>query len=262
MTAEASEPPKQPKPPGRGVARRLARLAVSLVGTVLLLVCIAVIGLQTGAAKRRIAQEIETAVAETGAFKLKIGAIEGFLPFNLVVRDAVLSDAQGRIVELATLRAALRPEALLDRRVVLSDLALSGVILHRLPPSGPDTAEPAAMPVLPALPVGVTISRLTVTDARVAKAVLGRAIALEASGAAALRANGEALHVALAARWDGGVGEARVRGAYAPAQARLSVDATVTEKKDGLLAALAGLPDRPAYQVTLTGAGPDRKSVV
>ncbi|MEJ2120920.1 MAG: translocation/assembly module TamB domain-containing protein [Alphaproteobacteria bacterium] len=256
MTAEATEPPKAPKAPGRGVARRLARLAVSLVGTVLLLVCIAVIGLQTGAAKRRLAQEIEKAVAETGALTLKIGSIEGFLPFNVVVRDAVLSDAQGRIVELGALRATLRPEALLDRHVALSDVTLSGVILHRLPPSGPDTAEPAAMPALPALPVGVTISRFALTDGRIAKPVLGRAIALEASGTAALQANGEALRLTLAARWDGGVGEARIRGAYVPAQARLSLDATVSEKKDGLLPALAGLPDRPAYQVTLTGAGP------
>ena len=252
MTTKAAEPAK----PRRGIARRLARLVVSLFGTILLLACVAVIGLQTGVAKRRLAQEIEKSVTETGAFKLKIGSIEGFLPFNVVVRDVVLSDAEGRIVEVGALRAALLPDALLDRRVVLTSVELSGVVLHRLPKPQPDTVEPSVLPALPALPAGLTISRFTLTDGRIAKPVLGRAVALQLTGAGALEANGEALRLTLAARWDGGAGEANVRGAYVPARARLSVDATVKEKKNGLLPELAGLPDRPAYRVTLSGAGP------
>jgi len=240
----------------RGFARRGARLAVGLLATLAVLLLVAVAAVQTGPAKRRLAQEIEKAVAESGGMTLKVGSIEGFLPFNLVLRDAVLSDAQGRIVEIGLLRANLSPADLLDRRVVFTGLDVSGLVLHRLPPPGPDDAKGFVMPAPPSLPVSVSVAHLRIAKGRIAEPVLGRALALDLTGRATLEANGGALRLALAARWDDGAGEASVSGVYDPRALSASVDAKLREGKDGLVPTLAGLPDRPAYRVAVKGAGP------
>jgi translocation and assembly module TamB len=252
MTEKTDKPAK----PRRGVARRSARVTVGLLATVLVLVLIAVAALQTAPAKRRLAGEIEKAVTQASGLTLKIGAIEGFLPFDVVVKGAVLSDKQGRLVEIGRLRASLSPSALLDRQVVLTGLELSDVTLHRLPAAGPDNGDSGVVPALPSLPVGITVARLKLANGRIGERVFGHAVTLELDGGAALAAGGKGLRLALDARWNGGAGKATLRGAFAPLAGRLALDATAEEKKDGLLPTLAGLPDRPAYRVSVKGSGP------
>ncbi|MDH3236826.1 MAG: hypothetical protein OEQ29_25180, partial [Alphaproteobacteria bacterium] len=261
--AHTSEPAKAGKPAKRrrGVGRRVTRLLVSVLGTVLLLVCVAVVALQTPFAKRRLAEELEKGVAGAGGLTLKVGSIEGFVPFNMIVKNVALSDTKGRVLEIGRIGAALSPDALFDRQVVLTGLDVSGVILHRLPKSdAPEDGEAFAWPNLPSLPVGLAISRLGVTDVKLAKPVLGRAVALDVTGRAALATHGEGLSVALTARWRDGAGEASVTSIYAPHAGRLSVDVRLRENKDGLLPGLAGLPDRPAYRVEIVGGGPIKAS--
>jgi len=262
MTDQADKPPQAvgPQKRRRGIARRMTQGLVSLLCTVLVLVCIAVAALQTAPAKRRLAHELEKSVAGAAGLTLKIGSIEGFVPFNVVIRNVVVSDPDGRLVEIARIGASLSPDALFDRQVVLTGVDLSGVVVHRLPKSGPDDGKAFAWPSLPSLPVRVAVSRLRLANARLAKAVLGRAVALDLSGRAALASRGEGLKVALTARWDGGAGDASLSGSYAPRAGRLSVEVKLKENKNGLLPTLAGLPDRPAYRVAIVGGGPLKAS--
>ena len=255
MTQAKPEPErKQRRKPWRFVMRAV----LSVVGIVVLLTCIAVAALQTGTAKRWLARKVETTVAAGGGPALKIGSIEGFLPFTAIVRDISLSDDEGRLIEIARLRTILSALALLDREVVLSGIDVSGVVIHRLPKSSGESgkSEPFAWPELPSLPVSVTVSRLNIADARIGKALVGRALMLNLEGGASLAAGGEGLRLQMKAIWDKGNGNAKFTGDYAPRRSRLSIEARLGERKNGLLPALAGLPDRPAYTVSVNGAGP------
>lgn len=240
---------------GRRFARRLAWAAAALGVLVVVAVAGGLAALQTAAAKRWIAGKIEETAATAGGPRLKIGAIEGFLPFSVVIRDATLSDDMGPLAQFARARAAVSVERLVVGELAISALAVEGLVVHRLPGDAAPGAAAFAWPALPDLPVTVAVARLEVTDAQVSKAVLGRAVAFDLDGGAVLDAGANRLRVNLDARWDRGRGRATASGRYLPGK-RLVLTAAAAEREGGLLPQLAGLSERPAYNATVAGDGP------
>ena len=121
------------------------------------------------------------------------------------------------------------------------------------PPAREAESAPFA---LPRLPFDLVIDRFVVTDATVSAAVLGRQASFRAEGSLATRGEEKmGLELALT-RTDGGESRADLKALYFPPRNRLTLQAEVHEEAGGLLAYLAGVPDLPAIDLSLSGDGP------
>lgn len=210
--------------------------------------------------RRWLAATIEGAAASPD-LRLTLGTIEGRFPFDFTVSRIEVADTKGVWLTLDRAHLALSPGALLARRVAVEALEAARVEVARAPvttqPAQPEPAADPSAPLLPDLPVGLSLDRLAIDEVRLGAALLGEAATLRVSGSARLEPGGRALDSHLKVeRTDDKPGAAALDLAFDPQGNRLDLSLKAAEPAGGMIARAINLPGLPPVTVTLDGDGP------
>ncbi|MGO1074523.1 hypothetical protein ACTOWL_03275, partial [Inquilinus sp. CA228] len=228
-----------------------------VIGLPVALLLIVFAAAQTGPGKRLIADQAGS-LASSPEMQVSVGAIEGFVPFDMTVRDVAVSDPKGPMVTVDWARLAWSPSALLRRTLRVDAVEAGTVTVDRLPAGG---AEPEPEPSstgfsLPRLPVDIRLDRLNVERIAIGPAVAGLAATLSAAGDAQLGDPSQGLAANLAVRrLDGAAGDITARLAFIPSTEQLDVAVSVQEPPGGLIATMAQFPGQPPVDLKLDGTG-------
>ena len=130
----------------------------------------------------------------TPSSRVAIGAIDGALSSDAIIRDVAISDRDGVWLKLDRARIVWRRLALLSGRLEVDSLEIGHLDVLRRPIPGPP--PPEAKPdgrLLPDLPVKVEIKGFKLAELTLGEAVAGQPARLSAEGRAKLGAASEGL---------------------------------------------------------------------
>jgi translocation and assembly module TamB len=228
-----------------------------VIGLPITLLLVIFAAAQTGPGKRLIADQAGS-LASSPEMQVSVGAIEGFVPFDMTVRDVAVSDPAGRMIAVDWARLAWSPSALLRRTLRVDAVEAGTVTVDRLPAGG---AEPEPQPSstgfsLPRLPVDIRLDRLNVEKIAIGPAVAGMAATLSVAGNAQLGDPSQGLSADISVhRLDGAAGDITARLAFIPTTEQLDVAVSVQEPPGGVIATMAQFPGKPPVDLTLNGSG-------
>jgi hypothetical protein len=112
----------------RRVRRIVSRIALILAALVLLVVATALILVHTDWGRNKIREQIVAGMAETFPCGVRIGAVEGSVVGDTVVRDVVLADCEGRdAIKIERLELNIKLLSLVDGTIRLEYLRAIGV---------------------------------------------------------------------------------------------------------------------------------------
>ncbi|WP_050929011.1 translocation/assembly module TamB domain-containing protein [Aestuariivita boseongensis] len=196
---------------------------------------------------------------------VRIEGFAGALSSSATMETLTIADADGVWLTLTDAQLDWRRAALLRGRLEVDKLTAEGLTISRLPsteeeePAGfqlPKLPPPQATAFsLPELPVSIQIGELGIETVTIGEAVFGEAAEVSITGSASL-AGGEGAANLLIARTDGKRGAFELTGDYANSTDILSLSLNVSEARDGLIATMAGIPERPSLDLSVTGQGP------
>jgi translocation and assembly module TamB len=237
--------------------RRAVKIALGILGTVILLLLVAFGLMQTGFGKRQILAVIEGQLSASPV-RLQAEALEGFVPFDMTLVGARLSDTQGVWLEADRLSLAWSPSALLRRKVSVGNLEADRIAVLRAPVSPP--AEPSTEPLrveLPRLPVEIDLRRLAVARLELGADFLGEpaVFAIDAQALLGDPSNGWQTRIGLN-RTDRDLDRINLTLDYRPEADTLAVELKAEEPQGGLITKLLGLPGAPKFALALSGSGP------
>ncbi|MFN7025610.1 MAG: translocation/assembly module TamB domain-containing protein [Pseudorhizobium sp.] len=204
----------------------------------------------------RIAAERVSQIISTPDRNISISRPQGLLTGELHLADLTLSDSEGVYAQLNDINIEWSPTALLSGVFRAEKVSVSDINVLRAPAPA-EIAEPVRNESGTgfSLPVGVKVAQIDMPDIDLGPALSGRGFSLSLQGS--IDATGSDVAVDLQARRkDEPDARASVDMLYAPAENRLTVDATLSEPQGGLLARLLRLPGAPAIDLSLQGAGP------
>lgn len=189
---------------------------------------------------------------------VRIEGFEGALSAQARARLITIADAGGVWLTLREVEIDWSRSALMRRSLEISYLGAGQIELHRLPAPDPDrlpTPETRAPFVLPELPLSIAINEIAARALVLGPAVLGERVEATFEARARL-ANGEGQADLMLKRMDGGEGMLRGAIAFENATGLLRLDLAVSEGPDGIVTKLAGVPERPAIELSAQGIGP------
>ncbi len=189
----------------------------------------------------------------TPTSRVTIGAVEGALSSNAVIRNVSVADDSGVYLTIDRIRLVWRRTALLQRRIEIERLEIGRISLTRRPAPVEGDAEPG--PILPELPLSVQVGRLQVDELVLGEPVIGVPARLFASGSASLGRPSEGLRTELSLRRLDQPGRADLTLSFVPQGERLTLALVHDEPANGIAARLAGLPGLPPVQLDLRGDG-------
>lgn len=240
------------------VVRILLILLAVVIGLPVGLVLVGFGLAQTGFGKRLIADQAGS-LASTPEMQVSIGAIEGFLPFDMTVRDVAVSDPKGAMITVDRARLAWSPSALFGRVLQVDAVEAGTITIDRLPAGGAEEPPPEPSSggfAMPKLPVDIRLDRLQVDQVVLGPAVVGLAAKLSIAGDARLGDPSQGLKANLAIhRLDGPAGDITAKLAFAPATEQLDVALSVQEPQGGVIASMAQFPGQPPVDLKLDGTG-------
>ena len=236
------------------ISRRLLFSALFVVATALCLALFAVVGQAANEEKGVLASLISKALS-TPATRVSIGAIDGALSSDAVIRDIQISDRDGVWFKLDRARIVWRRVALLSRRLEIDRLELGKIEISRKPVPAEKPVVGEAQPLLPALPVKVQIKSFTLEQLSIGKPILGTAAHVAASGSAQLGAPAEGLDLRFDAHRLDQPGALTVRLGFVPNGQRLNLTLALDEPQGGILARAANLTGLPPVKLDLRGDG-------
>ena len=188
--------------------------------------------------------------------QVSIGAVEGPLSSNAVIRNVTVADAQGVYLRIDTIRLTWRRLALLSRRLEIDNLEIGRVELTRKPLPDPKAPPPKADgPLLPELPLKVEIGKLAVGELVLGEPVIGVAARFSAAGNATLGPPSEGLNAAFSVRRLDQPGLSALKLTFVPSTQQLDLALQHDEPAGGIVARLADIPGQPAVKLDLAGAG-------
>ncbi|MDQ7250610.1 translocation/assembly module TamB domain-containing protein [Dongia sedimenti] len=236
---------------------RAWKIALGILVGLVLLVLIAFGLMQTDFGRRQILALIEDQLSDPPAH-LQAQALEGFVPFDMTLVGAKLSDAGGVWLEADRLSLDWSPSALLGGTASITNLAADRIAVLRSPisPPSPPSTEPTKLE-LPRLPVDVDLQRLKVERLELGPEFLGEpaVFAIEAQAKLGDPADGLQAKLTLS-RIDRDLDRIGLTLDYRPAADSLTLDIQAEEPQGGLLTRLIGLPGTPKFALSLSGNGP------
>ncbi|HEV7433725.1 MAG TPA: translocation/assembly module TamB domain-containing protein [Pseudorhizobium sp.] len=204
----------------------------------------------------RIAAERISQIISTPERSISISRPEGLLSGEFRLDELTLSDSEGVYAQLTGIDVDWSPTALLNGVFKAEHVSISDVDVLRAPEPS-EITEPVTNETGSgfSLPVGLEVAQIDIPDINLGPALSGRDFSLSLQGS--IDATGPDIAVDLqASRRDEPDATASVGLLYAPAENRLSIDATLSEPENGLLARLLRLPGAPAVDLSLQGDGP------
>ncbi len=233
--------------------RRFAKIAVWVLGVMLLLPVVAVVLVLVVANTDPGRRLIERQTASLTGGMVKIAGLTGRFPDALRLDRIDITDAQGVWLSAQAIVLDWSPSALIFRRARIDKAVIGHLSVVRLPVSAPP-----AKPAPPggsgfSLPVSIDLRALDLQRADIGAAVAGHAAALHATGhadVASLQAGTATLDIT---RLDG-AGSYHADGLLSAAS--ITAHLRVNEPPAGLIAALAKLPAIGALAIDLSLDGP------
>jgi translocation and assembly module TamB len=213
-------------------ASGVAKWAVGLLLTLILLAAAAALLLDTAPGHRFLADRIAAMAPESG-LKIQIGRIDGSIWGDTRLVDVRLYDTEGLFAEAPLIEVDWQPLGWITNRLVIHDLDAKLAALHRLPRLKP-AEEPG--PVLPGF--DLHIGRLQVAQLRIGEAVTGQPRVASLSGEADIRA-GRAL-VRLDAAVKGGGDRVVLRLDAQPDRDRFDLEARIQAPANSVVGAMLG----------------------
>lgn len=226
-------------------------LAIGLA--VILAAAAGLVGLaQTDYAKARLARWIEAESRAPDGTGVTIGAIEGFIPFNISLRDLALVDRDGAWLTVETARLALSMPNAVRGALVADALDLDGVAMKRAPAEDASAAgAPLPPATLPGAPISAAVRSLSARRVDIAAPVLGVALRLDIAGKAVLAPLGESTVDLTVKRQAATPAETVLQARYTGGGKAARLALTARETGTGVLAALIDSPAVPALSLTL-----------
>ena len=242
-----------PRRGGREAARVLIALAVFL-GLILVSLAPALVRADDG--ERSVLGGLLSKALSTPASRVAIGAVDGALSSDAVIRDVAVSDRDGVWLKLDRARIVWRRLALLSGRLEVDSLEIGRLEVLRRPVPGltPAEAKPDGR-LLPDLPVKVEIKGFKLAELVLGAGVAGQPARLSAEGRARLGAASEGLDLQAQAQRLDAAGRFLLKLLYVPQGDKLDLRATLTEPAGGLLSKAANVPGTPPIAFDLDGTG-------
>lgn len=228
----------------RGTAFALLALIIAAVA--------AFAWIQTGSGKRQLARAIGAAVSDDRTI-VEISDIDGFLPFNIRIGGATVSDQDGIWLRIDDAALDWSPTALLSGRLKVEALTLRRAEMRRLPATSGEAGTGEAV----SLPLAIYIAHIDAAEIALAEPVLGTPARLSFTGMAELADPKLGFRlVADIRRIDSTPGDLSVVLGFEPDSRRLTAELEAAEPAGGVIARLLDLPGLPAVSLSLFGDGP------
>lgn len=198
---------------------------------------------------------IEDSLSDAGRV-VRVTGFSGALSGQATLDSLTIEDADGTWLTLTDATLDWNRGALFRGRLEITELSVREILLPRLA-TPEETSAPspeAGRFQLPELPVSIDIDRIAAERVVLGEVLFGIAAEISMDGALSLANGSGAADVAIT-RLDR-PGQIALDTSYENATEDLSLDLSVIESEGGILATLAGLPDTPAIDFTIAGAGP------
>ena len=197
---------------------------------------------------------VEHLAGQLTAGQVEIAGLGGRFPDALRLAHAELRDSQGTWLSLDDVALDWSPLALLHREARVDSLTAGRIRVVRLPVASPSPAKPAPASSSPfTLPVGVSVAALHIRRAEIGAPVAGVAAVLALDGSARLASLQDGDVDVVVDRLDS-AGTYQVQGRIDPTH--LAARIQVAEPAQGLIAAIAKLPDIGAIRLDASVDGP------
>ena len=205
--------------------------------------------------KGRLSRFLEDSLSGAGR-SVTIDGFTGALSSQASVAKLSIADAKGVWLSLDKVALDWNRAALLKGRLEVNSLTAETITLTRLPETESTAPSPEATPFsLPDLPVSIEIGTLKADKIALGKDVLGSPLTAKLAGDLSLA--GGAGHANLALnRTDDIAGAFILRAAFDNSTRQLTLDLSAQEARDGLVATLLNIPDRPSIALTVSGDAP------
>jgi translocation and assembly module TamB len=216
-----------------------------------------------GDQKGLLATAIEKALSTPGA-NISIGAVDGPLSSDAVIRDVVISDERGPWLKLDRARIVWTRSALLLGQLLVGNLEIGHLeVLRRPIPAPAPEAAPEQKPAAssgplsaPSLPIKVKIDAFSLARLDLGEDLIGVAAQLGAQGHASLGRPSDGLDLVFDLKRQDAPGALGLKLAFDPKSTVLKLGAAVHEPAGGLIAHAAGLAGLPPVDFDLNGDGP------
>jgi len=226
----------------------------------LLLLVATVFGLaQTDPGKRQLVKLIARTLVPGDENRMEFGKLSGLIPFAFELDSLTLSDADGPWMTAESLALHWSPFALLRREIVIQEFSAYRVSLDRTPMAR-DTATGPSIKKLPTWPKalpGLRVDRFVIHQFALGDALLGQAalFKMEATVRADSPGGVQETHISVE-RVDGPKMGLKIHAVLHDEGALLTLDASLEEAQNGLIAARLGSPG--PFVFSIQGEGPVR----
>ncbi|WP_294535278.1 translocation/assembly module TamB domain-containing protein [uncultured Rhodoblastus sp.] len=219
-----------------------------------------------GDEKGVLAAIIERALSSPG-MRVNVGAVDGALSSDALIRDVTISDEQGVWLRLDRARLIWSRSDLFRGQLLVNKLEIGHLEILRKPaPSGseptPETPAPEAASsgggsgsLLPSLPVKVVVDEFALADLSLGEDVVGVAARLSATGHASLGRAADGLDLAFDLKRLDAPGVIDLRLSFDPNTNALKIGAAAHEPAGGVVAHAAKLDGQPPLDFELNGDG-------
>ncbi|MEP2782719.1 MAG: translocation/assembly module TamB domain-containing protein [Pseudoruegeria sp.] len=206
----------------------------------------------------RISRLIESSLSGPGR-QVTVRGFEGALSSRATIKELIFSDANGPWFILKDAAFDWKRSALLRRRLSVNELVASELQVLRKPNVPATEAAPEAAAAtefaLPELPVSVEVNRFAIDRIQLGEEFLGETVIATLNGKILL-IEGEGLIETSLERQNGPAGDLRLNGSYSNETKVLSIDVSLDEAANGIVANLAGFPGSPSVALKVKGLGP------
>ena len=213
-----------------------------------------------GDQKGILASVIEKALSSPG-MTVSVGAVDGPLSSNAVIRDVVISDFQGPWLRLDRAHIDWTRSALLTGQLLISSLEIGHLELLRKPLPSPVEEKPSEAAAssggfsAPSLPIKVVVGAFSLAELDLGEDVLGVAAKLGAKGHATLGRASDGLDLVFDLQRQDAPGALGLQLAFEPKSTALKLVAAVHEPAGGLIAHAVKLDGLPPVDLDLIGDG-------
>ena len=209
---------------------------------------------KTDGGRTFIVNQVEPRLSKALGGQVSIGALEGTLPGNIIVRNIVLTDIEGDWLTIDKIEMAWSPFALLRRSVTIDKLTIDELTIIRAP-ENPEkevtSAPPEGFEFPDSLPK-VSVRSFALNNAKVRNPSSGDLITLNGDGALAM--GGKKVAAAFNAASENNTDRFNASVDFDPAQTNAAVDIRLTSTIDGLLATIGKLGG--PLSIKMTGDAP------
>lgn len=173
--------------------------------------------------------------------QVKIGALEGDLPGEIILRDVVIADDASPWASVDAITLDWRPFALINKKISVDALSLDGASFLRAPPrqEKADENEPRGAISLPHSLPNISVRKFSLSNLRVSEAIAGREVTLD--GAGMLRADDGLLRLRFDASSQSDTDVVNSIIEIDPAANLGVIDVVIASEENGAIASLLGL---------------------